>query len=491
MSKEELSEAREQINKIDDEMGRLFELRMEAAKQIAQYKKEHGLPIKDKRREDEMIERLSAQISDETIRQYYVRFLRSTIDISCDYQHVLSEGSKVAYCGEKGAFAYFAMKHIFPDSVDCRFDTFADAYESVVKGECDYAVLPMENSASGEVGQVTDMLFSGSLYVTAMYDMPINQSLIGVKGASLGDIKKIYSHPQAISQCAKYLQRHKIEAVETSSTSAAIKYVSELNDKTVAAIGCEQAADFYGMNILDPIINEQRANTTRFGVFSKMLFLLFLLLAGSVNGYGQSMTEGQIIQFVQQEQQKGSDQQTIVAKLLQKGVTVEQLRNIRKKYEAQKSQLGAVNLQDPVRNSNNTAGRMRTKKETEQERLNRQNGYMIRSQREELEEKGMSRADRQNALNDEIAFMDIDSLIYYQNHFQKDDQVFGRNIFNNKLLTFEPNQNMATPANYLLGAGDKVVIDVWGASQQTMADSIRTAVSVCRWGIPAVFRFRW
>lgn len=271
MSKEELSEAREQINKIDDEMSRLFELRMEAVKQIAQYKKEHGLPIKDKRREDEMIERLSAQISDETIRQYYVRFLRSTIDISCDYQHVLSEGSKVAYCGEKGAFAYFAMKHIFPDSLDCRFDTFADAYESVVKGECDYAVLPMENSASGEVGQVTDMLFSGSLYVTAMYDMPINQSLIGVKGASLGDIKKIYSHPQAISQCAKYLQRHKIEAVETSSTSAAIKYVSELNDKTVAAIGCEQAADFYGMNILDPIINEQRANTTRFGVFSRAL----------------------------------------------------------------------------------------------------------------------------------------------------------------------------------------------------------------------------
>ena len=106
--------------------------------------------------------------------------------------------------------------------------------------------------------------------------------------------------------------------------------------------------------------------TSRFGVFSKMLFLLFLLLVGSVNGYGQSMTEGQIIQFVQQEQQKGSDQQTIVAKLLQKGVTVEQLRNIRKKYEAQKSQLGAVNLQDPVRNSNNTAGRMRTKKETEQ-----------------------------------------------------------------------------------------------------------------------------
>ena len=271
MSKEELIDAREQINKIDDEMSKLFELRMDAAKQIAAYKKEHGLPIKDKRREDEIIERLSAKIEDETVRQYYVRFLRSTIDISCDYQHALSEGSKVAYCGEVGAFAYFAVKHLFPDGRECRYDTFPDAYEAVVKGECDYAVLPMENSASGEVGQVTDLLFSGSLFVTAMYDMPINQALIGVKGASLGDIKKIYSHPQAISQCAKYLQRHKIEAVETSSTSAAIKYVSELNDKSVAAIGCEQASDMYNMVVLDPVINEQRANTTRFGVFSRAL----------------------------------------------------------------------------------------------------------------------------------------------------------------------------------------------------------------------------
>jgi len=211
--------------------------------------------------------------------------------------------------------------------------------------------------------------------------------------------------------------------------------------------------------------------TSKYGVFSKIAFVV-LLMAVSANGYAQSMTEGQIIQFVQQEQQKGSDQQTIVTKLLQKGVTVDQLRKIRKKYEAQKSQLGAVDLQEANPNGNNTAGRMRTKKEKALEKLNQQNGYMIRSQREELDEKRMSRADRQNELNDEISFMDIDSLLYYQNHFRNDNQVFGRNIFNNKLLTFEPNQNMATPSNYLLGAGDKVVIDVWGASQQTFEGTI-------------------
>ena len=211
--------------------------------------------------------------------------------------------------------------------------------------------------------------------------------------------------------------------------------------------------------------------TSKYGVFSKILFVI-LLMAVSTNGYAQSMTEGQIIQFVQQEQQKGSDQQTIVTKLLQKGVTVDQLRKIRKKYEAQKSQLGAVDLQESNPNGNNTAGRMRTKKEKALEKLNQQNGYMIRSQREELDEKRMSRADRQNELNEEISFMDIDSLLYYQNHFRNDNQVFGRNIFNNKLLTFEPNLNMATPANYMLGAGDKVVIDVWGASQQTFEGTI-------------------
>jgi protein involved in polysaccharide export with SLBB domain len=211
--------------------------------------------------------------------------------------------------------------------------------------------------------------------------------------------------------------------------------------------------------------------TSKYGVFSKILFVTFLLLISS-GAFAQSMTDNQVIQFVQQEQQKGSDQQTIVTKLFQKGVTAEQLRRIRKKYEAQKTQMGAIDLQDQSQNPNNTANRMRTNKEKALEKLNQQNGYMIRSQREEMEEKLKSRTDKQNDLNEEIGFMDIDSLIYYQNYFRDESQVFGRNIFNNKLLTFEPNQNMATPANYCLGAGDLVVIDIWGASQQTFEGTI-------------------
>ena len=211
--------------------------------------------------------------------------------------------------------------------------------------------------------------------------------------------------------------------------------------------------------------------TSKYGVLSKILFVV-LLMAVPASAFAQSMTDNQVIQFVQQEQQKGSDQQTIVTKLLQKGVTAEQLRRIRKKYEAQKTQMGAVDLQEQSATPNNTATRMRSNKEKALEKMNQKNGFMIRSQREEMDEKLKSKTEKQNDLNDEIGFMDIDSLIYYQNYFKDESQVFGRNIFNNKLLTFEPNQNMATPANYCLGAGDLVVIDVWGASQQTFEGTI-------------------
>ena len=173
--------------------------------------------------------------------------------------------------------------------------------------------------------------------------------------------------------------------------------------------------------------------TSKYGVLSKILFVV-LLMTVSASGFAQSMTDSQVIQFVQQEQQKGSDQQTIVTKLFQKGVTAEQLRRIRKKYEAQKTQMGAVDLQEQSTNPNNTANRMRSNKEKAMEKLNQKNGFMIRSQREDMEERLKSQTDKQNDLNNEIDFMDIDSLIYYQNYFKDESQVFGRNISTTSFL---------------------------------------------------------
>lgn len=199
---------------------------------------------------------------------------------------------------------------------------------------------------------------------------------------------------------------------------------------------------------------------------------MLALLMSAVCAYSQSMTDDQVIQFVQKEQAAGSNQQSIVQKLLKKGVTVEQLRRIRKKVEAEQNQMGAVDLTG--KNANQTAKRVRTNKEKAEDLYRQKSGYMVRSQREVEEQRYLTRKDQMENLNEEIGFLDIDSLMYYQEMFGREDenQVFGRNIFNNKLLTFEPNQNMATPANYRLGAGDNVIIDVWGASQETFEGTV-------------------
>ncbi|MDO5482197.1 MAG: SLBB domain-containing protein [Bacteroidaceae bacterium] len=177
------------------------------------------------------------------------------------------------------------------------------------------------------------------------------------------------------------------------------------------------------------------------------------------------------MRFVQQEKDKGSTQQQIVSKLLQRGVTVAQLREIRKKYEAEQTNLGASDLTG--RDARKTSTRMRQERQERGEQGQMQNNYMIQSQFRRQNRFYGTKEEREAALNEEIAFMDIDSLIYYQNLFdESENEVFGRNIFNNEILTFEPNMNMATPANYRLGAGDMVIIDVWGASQETIQETI-------------------
>lgn len=183
----------------------------------------------------------------------------------------------------------------------------------------------------------------------------------------------------------------------------------------------------------------------------------------------QSMSDDKVIQFVLDEQEKGASQQDIASQLLKKGVTAEQLRRVRKKYEAEKGQLGAVDLTG--RNSNVSQSRLRDEKQKNGQDAQKRNSYMFKSQYE-LQNK-VGRGEQMAVLNEEMFFLDIDSLVYYQNLLNtREDEVFGRNIFNNKMLTFEPNANIATPSNYKLGAGDHVYIDVWGASQETFEGTV-------------------
>ena len=152
----DLEKARQIINHTDRQMAELFEQRMDAAKLVSDYKKKHALPVDDLSREEEMIKRNTSYIQNEDYRDYYVDFLRCNIELSKKLQHRLLDGMRVAYSGVEGAFANIASERIFPSASSVAHSDFKAAYDAVVKGECDCAVLPIDrNQKSGTEITVT------------------------------------------------------------------------------------------------------------------------------------------------------------------------------------------------------------------------------------------------------------------------------------------------------------------------------------------------
>ena len=176
---------------------------------------------------------------------------------------------KIAYSGIEGAFAHIAAGKIFPGQELQAFGDFRSAYEAVEKGDCDYAVLPIENSYAGEVGQVTDLMFQGSLFVNGVYTLNVQQNLLGVKGASLSTIQKVISHPQALEQSGDFITAHGYAVEEAANTARAAKMVAQLGDISVAAIASAETAALYGLEILETGINGHQDNSTRFAILSR------------------------------------------------------------------------------------------------------------------------------------------------------------------------------------------------------------------------------
>lgn len=267
----ELEQSRNTINEVDRELARLFEKRMEAARTIALYKKKYGLPVFDAKREKEILEKEVQYISNPDMRSYYLDFLQGVLDTSKKYQTFLVRNSRIAYSGIEGAWANIAAKRIFPDGQIISYPSFQSAYQSVVDGECDFAVLPVENSFAGDVSQVFDLMHTGPLYMNGIYNLKIRQCLLGIKGSSVSDIKRVISHQQAIDQSTGYLRKHNIEVQSAVNTAVAAREVSQLNDKSVGAIASEDSASLYGLEVLERGINEVEMNTTRFVVFSPVM----------------------------------------------------------------------------------------------------------------------------------------------------------------------------------------------------------------------------
>ena len=266
----QLEEARRIINEIDEKMADLFVRRMQAAEMVYEYKRTFGLPVHDPKREAVVIERNSAFVEDDLLRGYYIDHLKHMMTLSCAYQYRLQNGLKVAYSGVEGAFAHIAAGRIFPDSSRIACRDFKAAYDAVLSGECDVAVLPIENSYVGEVGQTIDLIFSGTLYINGIYELEVRQNLLGVPGAKLEDVRKVISHPQALSQCHDFIQLRGLKTEDASNTAVAAKAVAEMQDKTLGAIASVETARLYGLEVLQSNINHSSENTTRFAVLSKV-----------------------------------------------------------------------------------------------------------------------------------------------------------------------------------------------------------------------------
>ena len=266
----DIEKARKEINEIDKQMAMLFEKRMQAVREVAEYKLERGLEIFDQKREQEVILRNSEFITKSAVRSYYVNWLKNTMSLSKDYQRSLISGHRVGYSGVPGAFANIAAKKIFPECEAVAYPDFRTAYKACEQGDCDCVILPIENSFNGDVGQVMDLAFFGSLYINGVYEEEIVQNLLAVKGTTIDEIKTVISHPQALGQCREYIESHGFETREAINTAVAAKEVADSGRHDIAAIGSDEAAKNYGLKKLAVHINESGTNSTRFAVFSRV-----------------------------------------------------------------------------------------------------------------------------------------------------------------------------------------------------------------------------
>lgn len=281
----DLLEIRDKIDGVDKEIVRLFEERMDLCQGVAEYKIKNQMQVLDSAREQEKIKKILAVTENDAYRRNAGELFKQIMAMSRKMQYkILAEhgmmrevgfdeveemkknGVKVVYQGVEGAYSHEAVLQYFGGDSDAyHVASWRDAMEDVKNGKADYAVLPIENSTAGAVTQVYDLLMEYENYILGEIFLKVEHNLIGLADAEIADIKKVYSHPQALMQSEGYLDRHKQwQQISQTNTAASAKKVFEDGDKTQAAVAGKHAAEIYGLKILEKGIQDYDGNTTRF-----------------------------------------------------------------------------------------------------------------------------------------------------------------------------------------------------------------------------------
>ena len=289
----DLNELRVKIDEIDDDLVRLFGQRMDVAAQIAAYKKDNNMPILMPAREREKMQDVAEKAGPDMAN--YTRVLYSMLfELSRSYQSkrttttsdlyqrittaientpkLFPQAPMVACQGVEGAYSQIACEKIFKNPFIMYFKNFDSVFTAIEQGLCQYGILPIENSTAGSVKKVYDLMIKHSFSIVRTFRLKVDHNLLANPGASLGSIKEIYSHEQALSQCADYLDSLKgVKITPVENTAVAAEMVAKSGRTDVAALSSRSCAEVYGLKCLASSVQDQGNNYTRFICISKNL----------------------------------------------------------------------------------------------------------------------------------------------------------------------------------------------------------------------------
>jgi prephenate dehydratase/chorismate mutase/prephenate dehydratase len=254
---------RKNIDRIDSKILNLLGCRMELALMAKKFKSQ----IEDIEREKKLLERIKRNstgvINSEFLEKIYNEILRES-------KHLQKEDFKlIAFQGEHGAYGEIASERWNGDLVPIPCPGFSDVFEGVKTGSYDYAIVPVENTLGGVVGEVNELVINMDLYVVGAIELPIHHCLLALPGSDHREIRFVYSHSQALSQCRHFLARNKLEPVLYNDTAGAAKMLAEETPKMSAAIASKLAAGLYHLEIIKEDIEDLERNMTRFLVLSR------------------------------------------------------------------------------------------------------------------------------------------------------------------------------------------------------------------------------
>jgi prephenate dehydratase/chorismate mutase len=261
-----LEEIRRKIDKIDRELLVLLQERMSLAIRSRKFKSS----VVDAQREEIVMSRAERMQLALVPGSFARLLLRTIIEESKRLQQ--EDRQLVAFQGEPGAYGEVACRHLVPGGAYIPCMEFVDVFQGVAESHLDLGVVPVENSLEGAVTQVNDLLTTTDLKVVGEVRVPVNHCLLATEQLDVSDLRVVYSHPQALAQCQRYLIKHRLEARPYYDTAGAAKMLARENPRAAAAIASELCAELYDMKIVARGIADGAANSTRFLLLSREPF---------------------------------------------------------------------------------------------------------------------------------------------------------------------------------------------------------------------------